>query len=121
MILYTLRLHSHGVGKLTAVQAFVGDFFDRDSASLANDKTKDIVAHLPTGPVESSVFKGRCDTTGESPVDVDVLYTPSILVVSYRKSDGGTVDDFPHCQTDALQRQDYVDVITECMVLRQID
>ena len=66
------------------------------------------------------MFRGQCDTGDESLVDVDVLYTPSTLVVKYRKSGDGTVDDFAR-QIDASQRQGYVDVITERVLLRLID
>jgi len=40
------------------------------------------------------VFRRRCDSTGEGLFDVDVFYTP-ILVVLDVKSDSSAADDFP--------------------------
>lgn len=39
------------------------------------------------------MFRRRCDSTGDGLFDVDVFFTP-ILVVLDIKSDSGVIDDF---------------------------
>jgi len=66
------------------------------------------------------VFGRCCDAASESLLDVDMLCTLFILMVLDIKSDSSVADDFPRYPTDALQFQDFVGAIAECVVLQLV-